>query len=1100
MISPRGPMATRRMTAHWVVLAAAALTTLVAAAVAATLAVFAGQALPLAVQHDLVTAPDTTLSMNALVSGPSQAAQGSATLRAQIAAAMPGIPFSLQEAFWSSPLGLVPGALPATPANAGKGNTALLQAASMKGIASHAVLVAGRWPATSGGTRPGAIPAALPVSAAALLHVSAGDVLRLRDQGTNALVSFDITGVFTRRQGSRAANSYWNLSYIPASGMSTESGSTTYGPLIVSQAAFGTALTMSSGSWVGQPGMTAFSDSDLNPIAANLTSLSKSLPTASFLNGAQLTTGLPSVLSGADSDLVVARSVLVISALQLLVLAIAALLAVARLLAAQREGESALLVARGATRSQLTRLTTAEVVPLSALVSIAGAVAGIWLASALASAGPLGTAGIQLAGRPGSWSDATAAALVVAVIAVAALLAPGATPSPTAARVRRGRQAMVAGVARAGLDIALVVLAVLAGWQLRQYSAASNSGTAGIDPVLALAPALALAAGSVAALRLLPLAARTTDRLAARGKGLVTSLAGWQFSRMPVRQGSAALLLIMAVAAGTLALAQHESWTRSASDQAIFATGGDVQVNLPAQLEPGGVGAVTDARGVTHSLAVAADIQASPGEMVAVDSAQAPQVARLRGDESRLPAASLFRAITPSGGLPGAVLPTPQPGARAGTIRLTAALGLHLPVSIGDSRALAAQLGPVTVTLTILDATGSAYQVAAGTLVADGLPHLLVGSLGGNQARYPLRVAAITATYLMPLRAAPSLTLTVSDLPLAGWTGDASSPALDDYQASQGLPLPIAPPGRVSAHVTSRAATFTFSSGYGQETTGGVPTPPATAIPAQLVLLPAAARVTTIPAIATGAFMDANGAVIGSVVPVSIEGEEVSLRVVAEVTSFPTVTAPGGALITDLGSVQEYLARQSAPPLPVTQWWLATADGSVPPALTASVPAGTDVTSGAGLATAVTSDPLSAAPQLALLAMAAAAALLAITGFWVSIAADVRQRRTEAALLAALGVTRRGAALQLFLEKLLLSLPSSALGVLLGLLVARLIVPAVTLTPTAQQPTPPAVTQYDLPQAIALALAVAVLPAVVAVLAATRRPDAAAELRAAESA
>jgi hypothetical protein len=1099
MISPRGPMATRRMTAHWVVLAAAALTTLVAAAVAATLAVFAGQALPLAVQHDLVTAPDTTLSMNALVSGPSQAVQGSAALRAHIAAAMPGIPFSLQEAFWSYPLALVPGALPAAPAGAGQGNKALLQAASMKGIAGHAVLVAGRWPATSGDTRSGAIPAALPASAAALLHVSAGDVLRLRDQGTNALVNFDITGVFIRRQGSGAANSYWNLSYIPASGMSTGTGSTTYGPLIVSQAAFGTALTMSSGSWVGQPDMTAFSDSDLNPIAANLTSLSKSLPTAGFLNGAQLTTSLPSVLSGADSDLVVARSVLVISALQLLILTIAALLAVARLLAAQREGETALLAARGATRSQLTRLAAVEVVPLSALVSIAGAIAGIWLASALASAGPLGTAGIRLAGRPGSWTDASGMALVVAVIAVAALLAPGATPSPAAARVRRGRQAMVAGVARAGLDIALVVLAVLAGWQLRQYSAASNGGTAGIDPVLALAPALALAAGSVATLRLLPLAARTTDRLAARGKGLTTSLAGWQFSRMPIRQGSAALLLIMAVAAGTLALAQHESWTRSASDQAIFATGGDVQVNLPAQLEPGGVGAVTGARGVTHSLAVAADIQASPGEMIAVDSAQAPQVARLRGDESRLPSASLFQAITPSGGLPGAVLPASRPGARAGTIRLTAALGPRPPLSPGSSRALAAQLGPVNVTLTILDATGSAYQVAAGTLVADGLPHLLIASLGGNQARYPLRVAAITATYLMPLRTAPSLALTIGGLPLAGWTGDASSPALDDIQASQGLPPPSAPPGSVSAHTTSQTATFTFSSGYGQQPASDVATPSAAAIRAQLALFPAAARVTTIPAIATRAFMDTNAAVIGSVVPASIEGEQIPLRIVAEVTSFPTVTAPGGALITDLGSIQEYLARQSAPTLPVTQWWLATANGSVPPALTASVPAGTDITSAAGLATAVTSDPLSAAPQLALLAMAAAAALLATTGFWVSIAADVRQRRTEAALLAALGVTRRGAALQLCLEKLLLSLPSCALGVLLGLLVARLIVPAVTLTPTAQQPTPPAVTAYDLPQAIALALAVAVLPAVFAVLVAARRPDPAAELRAAES-
>ena len=166
--------------------------------------------------------------------------------------------------------------------------------------------------------------------------------------------------------------------------------------------------------------------------------------------------------------------------------------------------------------------------------------------------------------------------------------------------------------------------------------------------------------------------------------------------------------------------------------------------------------------------------------------------------------------------------------------------------------------------------------------------------------------------------------------------------------------------------------------------------------------------------------------------------------------------------------------------------------------MTAAVPAGTDITSAAALATAAASDTLSAAPQQALLAMAAAAALLAITGFWVSIAADVRRRRGETALLAALGVTRRGAALQLCLEKLLLSLPSAALGVLLGTLVAWLLVPAVTLTPTAQQPTPPAVTQYDLPQAIALALAVAVLPAVTAALAATRRPDPAAELRAAE--
>ena len=1083
------------MTAHGAVLAAAALTTLVAATVAAALAVFAGQALPQVVRHDLVVAPGTALSITTLVSDPSQAAMDSTALRSRITAAMPGVPFSFDEALWSDPLGLVPGALPASPPSAGQGNTALLQAASMSGIASHASLVAGQWPAASGVSRGQAIPAVLPASAAALLHVRPGDVLRLRDRATNALVSFDITGVFARRQGTGPADSYWKLSYFPASGRSASFGSTTYGPLVVSQSALGAALTVFSGSWVAQPDMTAFGDGNLNSMSASVAALATSLPNSSVLNGAQLVTSLPSVLAAAATSLSVARLTLVISALELLVLAIAALLAVARLLATQREGETALLVARGATRSQLTWLTGAEVVPLSALVSVAGALAGIRLASVLVTAGPLGRAGVRLAGQPGIWPDALGAAIAVTVIAAASLLAPGLTPSPGAARTRRGRQAMIAAAARAGLDIALVVLAVLAGWQLRYYSAASDGGTAGIDPVLALAPALALAAGSVATLRLLPLAARTANWLAGRGRRLTASLASWQFSRMPVRQGGAALLLTMAVATGTLALAQHASWLRSASDQAAFATGADVQVDLPATLEPGGAGAVTAARGVTHAMAVAEN-QASPGEVIAVDTAQAPQVVRLRGDESPLPPGRLFGAITPAGALPGAVLPTPQPRARAGTIQLTVTLGPAAPVPTGRTTALAAQLGPVTVTLTILDRTGSAYQIVAGTMVADGRPYLLVAPLGGDQARYPLRVAAITATFGLPAREGPALALTLSGLPLPGWTQQASSPVPVNLP-----PGSVAPPGDGPTHITSRAATFTFAPGHAPAVRAGAAGSQSSAqVTGHLVLLSPATPVAAIPAIATRAFMDTNSTAIGSVVPELLGGAQVPLRIVAEVTSFPTVTVPGGALITDLGSLQAYLARQSLPPLSVTQWWLATADGGVPPSLAARVPAGTDITSASALATATTGDTLSAAPQQALLALAVAAALLAITGFWVSIAADARRRRGETALLAALGVTRRGAAWQLCLEKLLLSLPSAALGVLLGTLVARLLVPAITLTPAAQLPTPPAVTVDDLPLAIAFALAVAVLPAVAAALAAARRPDPAAELRAAEEA
>jgi hypothetical protein len=265
-------------------------------------------------------------------------------------------------------------------------------------------------------------------------------------------------------------------------------------------------------------------------------------------------------------------------------------------------------------------------------------------------------------------------------------------------------------------------------------------------------------------------------------------------------------------------------------------------------------------------------------------------------------------------------------------------------------------------------------------------------------------------------------------------------------------------------------------------------------------MLPPAASVPAIPAIATKSFINSSNVSIGSVIPTTLDGVQVPLKVVAVVASFPTVTATSGALIANLATLQEYLTRQTLPPLPVTEFWLATSHHQVPAGLAASLPAGSAITGAAELIASTTGDPLSAAPQVALLAMAAAAALLAITGFWVSIAANVRQRRAETALLAALGVTPRAAALQLFLEKLMLSLPSAALGVVLGIVVARLFVPAVTLTPSGAQPVPPVVTLYDLPQAIPLALLVAILPAAAAALAVLRRPDPAAELRAAEAA
>ena len=129
--------------------------------------------------------------------------------------------------------------------------------------------------------------------------------------------------------------------------------------------------------------------------------LKQALQNAELLPSLATTTSLPAVLNGTATDLDVARSLLAICAVLLFLLAAAALLAVARLLAGQREGESAMLSARGATRWQLVRLTAAEAVPLCAA---AAASAGCWRRARPAAgrdgAGRTGPGRGSRAGRP----------------------------------------------------------------------------------------------------------------------------------------------------------------------------------------------------------------------------------------------------------------------------------------------------------------------------------------------------------------------------------------------------------------------------------------------------------------------------------------------------------------------------------------------------------------------------------------------------------------------------------------------------------------------------------------------------------------------------
>jgi FtsX-like permease family protein len=938
--------------------------------------------------------------------------------------------------------------------------------------------------------------------AARQLALATGDVVAVRDRVSGARLRMRISGVYAVRN---PASRYWGLDTLPVSGVSTQPGFANYGPVIVAAAALAPRgpLAVGAASWVALPDPARIQAGQLDQLASRIRQAGAHLRGSVRLGGLQQTSGLPALLTGLSRSLAVARSMLAISALQLLLLAAAALALATRLLTGHREDENALLSARGAARWQLARITIAETVLLAAVAAAAGALAGTALAALLVRAGALRSAGLQLTGIPAS---AWLAAGLVLVLCLAIALWPALRPPP----IRRGRQATVAGIIRSGADIALVVLALLAVHELRAYSAVTHlsGGGLGIDPVLAIAPALALAAVSLILLRLLPVAARLLERLVARSRHLGAALASWEISRRAVRQSGPVLLALLAVATGTLALAQFSSWRQSARDQAAFTAGADVRADTTATDTLARSGIISHLPGVTAAMPVSRVTATSRGTVVALGARQAAGTVLLRPDLSALPARALWRRITPAGPPPGLDLP-----GRPARLQITA--------SMARARG-AAGLGRVAAAVTIQDASGAIFTIGAGSLPADGRRHALVASLSpGRQAAYPLRLLGLTLTYSLPAYPAPGraaaaqrpATVAVwrvaesaaaagafaAPLPLgralASWQAGADAGSLSILST---LPVPVgdkapavtgARPGPGGARLISvfpgnGPDPSALAHEFGPSPFGYLGTVTLQARPPERV----------IPAIATQAFLTSGNLRPGAVIAVALDGTRVPVRIVAAVSRFPTTG--GGVLIVDQGALGDLLASQGAAPLTVSQWWLRTAAGAVP----AGLPGGSAVTDRDQVQAALLSNSLSAAPPLEGLAIAAAAAVLAAVGFSVGVAASLRARRSQSALLAALGYSASAQARGLCLEELMLTVPAALAGLGVGIGLAHLLVPAITLTPAAITPVPAVLVQTPLGWAIGLTLVVAAIPVAVAAAAVARRPDPAAGLRAAEQA
>jgi hypothetical protein len=1081
----RAALVLRRMRYSRVLLACILAAIVVITALVTALASFAAHALPAAAMQQLTSAHGTAIAVN-LTSTPAQAGPADRVITSSVRQALAGPGFGLQRAVWSDPLNL-----PSPPDGS---SIWTAQVASMDGVTAHTRLLAGSWPAAPAPGQP--VGVAIPVTDAGPLHMAVGQTLKLADSGNQSTVRLHITGIY---RVSDPGSEYWGLDLLPPSGISVQTGFRSYGPFIAQPGAFRAGqLIAGQRTWLVVPALSGIQPGQMPITAARVQVAANRITQFQGQGGLSLSTSLPQVLTGIATSYDVARSLLVTSALELLLVAAAALALTARLLASQRTEESALLEARGVTRPQIILLALAEALLLVVVAAAAGAVLGTWLARPLESSGVVQAGRLDLAGAgAAAWWPA----LIVVVLALLILAWPAVMPGEAAgAAARKGRQSAIALVTRAGADLALVALAVVTGWQLRRYSVLSRSasGSLGIDPVLIVAPPLILLGAALIPLRLAPALARLGDRLSARGRRLVGALASWEISRRPMRQAGPVLLAILAVGTGTLALAQQQSWSESVRAQAAAAVGADVRVSVQPPAGPPNATAVLSGQGVT-AMPVSGFDAGFSGSVVALDARTAARVVQLRPDQAGRPASSLWRLITPARPGPGITIPG-RPERLAVIARMSAAPS-------------AWNLGPLQVTLSVQAADGVGYALPAGALLPDGRGQILTADVpAAAAATGPLRLLGLAVTYQMPESAAGATAAQARHevtLTIAGFSASARSAgsfpapfaagsALDHWHrgaVSSTLATNLHASGKEPAIMSWQPAgqsgrAMTLRPGYGQ-----------LVLPLAQVPLPISATVTMtagyshapLPAVATTSFLASDGDSLHAALELNVGSYHFPVIVVAAIKSFPTA-GPTGVLIVDQSALQAALAAQSAPPLPVTSWWLSTPSGQVPGGIPAS-----QVTSLRHVIAQMQANPLAAAPQRAVLALIIAVALLALLGFSVSVAASLSERRARSALLAALGVTRTAQARQLCLEQLLLALPAAAAGLVVGTVIAHLLVPAVTITDRATLPVPPALVYVPAGWAIALAALVAATPVLAAAITVLRKPDPAAELRAAAS-
>jgi hypothetical protein len=965
----------------------------------------------------------------------------------------------------------------ALPDAAGRPPKSLAVFAFYEGLPRHAKLTAGSWPSQGGDT----LEAALPAHAAEALGLAPGEEI------TVSAISDPSRKVTARVSGTYEVNdpneTFWWGDRLETGGERTIDF-TTYGPFVVTQADFPTVAGAEADlAWRAKADPSGFTVAALPALRDSVAGLQQRLNEGEARE-VTVETGLIDVLDRTEHLLTVTRSGVLIPSIQLAILAGAALLFLAGLLSEKRGLESAIMRSRGAGGEGVAALAVME----GAFLAVPAALLAPWLAAfglrILNHAGPLAQIGLTL--DPQVTPTAYALAALAAILCVVALAVPalrsGAVTSTVAGR---GRPQQRSFFQRAGLDLVLVALALLAYWQLRRYGGPvveSVQGRLGIDPLLIAAPALGLLAGAVLALRVVPSAAAVVERVAASARGIVAALGTRELARRPQRYARAALLLTLALAIGLFASAYSQTWLDSQHDQADYAAAADVRVE-PSQRSgsisslqlPGAYGGLAGVRSAVPAYRDALDLSRSSGttNLLGLDAARTPGVVSFRTDLADKPLAAVLAPLSNSRPrLPAVRLPG-RP----------ARLAVDVTVKVGRLRTDRFFFGTgarPSLSLVLRDADGLLYRLPATGFGLFGASRRIVydlsgGPAGGAGPRYPLDLVAVETQvapsfqvnrpvsvdiHSLEVSESQDGSFTEVDRPAGQWQVNASQ--IQDADQPSRI-LRVGDEGFFSIDLLSGSVTDFPSRG----------TVTFTAVPGR------DAPVTAIPAIATDSFLADTGTAVGARIPLAPGGP--FLVVAGTTRGFPTLPNSAGGILVDLPTYATAQWMADGTIVEPSEWWLDVDGPAAPVATRLEGPpfSSVAVLDRAARARELSTDPVALGISGALYVGFAAAAIFAVIGFAVSSAISAAERRTEFAVLRSVGLSKRQLSGALALEGGLTVVLALAAGTALGVLLAWFVLPYVSLNGEGGRPFPEVVVHFPWTTAALLGAALLVALAVV---------------------